>query len=245
MTAHMRKVFLVAERLLWDAKLMSTHDKILNEELNWKINFELGIVDPFVEDPDQVLGGKHSRANKFYPYQNEHEMRLALRYILMTEDITKTTWALWIGTQLDLQQMLGGHKDTSPSMPDKCDTIDRTVSHDPASGLATGKSQALLTTPSSIPKVAQSVENAARIYKTDYEQYRAGSSSDVEPSIQGTTPSRRIESYKSLQDFYSLLDKIERTSYVGALFLEAYAEKLRDDMCKSCWLKHNINLDFF
>jgi hypothetical protein len=38
---------------------------------------------------------------------------------------------------------------------------------------------------------------------------------------------------------------MERTSYVGTLFLEAYAERLRDDMCKSCWLKHNIRLDLF
>jgi hypothetical protein len=52
-------------------------------------------------------------------------------------------------------------------------------------------------------------------------------------------------SYKTLQDFYTLLDRIERTSYVGAVFLEAYAEKLSDDMCKDCWFKHNVKLDMF
>jgi hypothetical protein len=32
-------------------------------------------------------------------------------------------------------------------------------------------------------------------------------------------------SYKALQDYYTLLDQIERTSYVGARLLEAHAEK--------------------
>lgn len=52
-------------------------------------------------------------------------------------------------------------------------------------------------------------------------------------------------SYKTLQGFYKLLDKIERTSYVCAKFLEAYAEKLRDDLCKDCWFKRNVNLDLY
>lgn len=56
---------------------------------------------------------------------------------------------------------------------------------------------------------------------------------------------RRIVSYKTLQGFYKLLDKIERTSYVCAKFLEAYAEKLRDDLCKDCWFKRNVNLDLY
>lgn len=64
-------------------------------------------------------------------------------------------------------------------------------------------------------------------------------------SVPQTAPCKRIQSYKTLRDFYTLLDKIERTSYVGALFLEAYAEKLRDDMCKSCWFRHNVQCDLF
>lgn len=64
-------------------------------------------------------------------------------------------------------------------------------------------------------------------------------------SVSRPQPSEGIRSYKTLQDFYSLLDKIERTSYIGALFLEAYAEKLRDDMCKSCWFRHNVQLNLF
>jgi hypothetical protein len=64
----MRKTFLVAERLMWEKGQVSSHSKDLNEELNWKVNYELGILDPFVEDPEQVQGGKHSKSNKSYPY---------------------------------------------------------------------------------------------------------------------------------------------------------------------------------
>jgi hypothetical protein len=70
MTAHMRKLFLVAERLTWEEGLVSDQDKDLNEELNWRFNYELGILDPFVEDLEHVPGGKHSQVNKCHPYQN-------------------------------------------------------------------------------------------------------------------------------------------------------------------------------
>jgi hypothetical protein len=272
--AHMRKVFLVAERLSRDDKIVSMHDKDLNEELNWKVNYKLGILDPFVEDPEQTPGGKHSRANKFYPYKNEHEMRLALRLIFITENITEITWALWIGTQLDLEKAVyeAEESDIAPTtlssnpkpterpsqgassatsgqqkMFRQNDTIDFTVSPDLASKPDDTRSHELITPPSSLSKLTHDMP---RVQKADGRERGGLSSATSEPlpiSLRPHDATRppRIESYKSLQDFYSLLDKIERTSYVGALFLEAYAEKLRDDMCKSCWLKHNINLDLF
>jgi hypothetical protein len=112
----MRKLFLVAERLSWDDKLLSRHDEDLNQELNWTVNYELGILDPFVEDSEQVPGGKNSRKNRSYPYQNEHEMKLAFKLISMTEDITPVTWSLWIGAQQDLQELLGGDANDTPSL---------------------------------------------------------------------------------------------------------------------------------
>jgi hypothetical protein len=217
----MRKVFLVAERLSWDDKIVSIHDKDLNEELNWKVNYELGILNPFVEDPEQVPGGKLSRNNKFFPYQNEHEMKLALKLIFMTEDVTEMTWTLWITSNLNLQKMLMSNEtEGSPSIaPKHTSTSD---SHSTASCTTPSAKEDRKLDPASFANSAPVVEHSEELF-----------------------PPKRIRSYKSLQDFYSLLDKIERTSYVGALFLEAYAEKLRDDMCKSCWLKHNINLDLF
>jgi hypothetical protein len=48
-------------------------------------------------------------------------------------------------------------------------------------------------------------------------------------------------SYRTLPEFYSMLDKIERTSYVGARYLEAYAEYLQNtDSCSNCWFKKRM-----
>ncbi|KAF9700352.1 hypothetical protein EKO04_001242 [Ascochyta lentis] len=257
-TPHARKIFLVAERLSWEDGITSMHDKSLNEELNWAVNYELGILDPFVEDPEQVPGGKKSQMNIFYPYQNEYEMKLAFKYIFMTEDITETTWALWIGTQLDLQKMLGGddessvpralklHEDglrilekrsTRPKTPEP-ETIDLTESPPPKSRPVFG----IPTPPSSFRRTGEMSENNSTAFANQAESASFKDSSG-RPSY--VDQHRRIVSYKTLQDFYGLLDKVERTSYVGALFLEAYAEKLRDDLCQACWLKRNINLDLY
>lgn len=255
LTPHMRKMFLVAERLSWEDEFTSVHDKSMNEELNWAVNYELGILDPFVEDPEHVPGGKKSQANRFHPFQNEYEMKLAFKYIFMAGDITETTWALWIGTQLDLQKMLGGEQNLTPKSPKKL--------HE--DGLRTLKKR---TTPSQPPEVGlidlthsppPSCKPASGMPTPASSFRKAGGSSRSNPSNQAEGASfakppspppffdqrRRIVSYKTLQDFYELLDKIERTSYVGAVFLEAYAEKLRDDLCKDCWLKRNINLDLY
>jgi hypothetical protein len=224
----MRKVFLVAERLSRDDKIVSIHDKDLNEELNWKVNYELGILDPFVEDPEQVVGGKHSRNNKFYPYQNEYEMTLALKLIFTTEDITETSWTLWICSNLSLQKMLiESECEAPPSIASKCTPTP--IGH--------GKV--------SITSARDPTPEAIETMDLTESPAPAAQSAPRDEPPQELFHSKRIRSYKSLQDFYSLLDKIEQTSCVGALFLEAYAEKLRDDMCKSCWLKHNINLELF
>ncbi|KAF1912716.1 hypothetical protein BDU57DRAFT_459317 [Ampelomyces quisqualis] len=263
-------MFLVAERLTWDDKLVSAREKDVNEELNWAVNYELDILDPCVEDPEQVIGGKKSRFNKFHPYQNEYEMKLALTFIFMTQDMTETTWALWIGTQMHLQDMLDDKerdnlqsvsgKSTSPQRrretsrttfaqqqtPEAIDTIDLTGSPEPASNVLDQKPYGLSTPPLSLPNVAHGSLKPQTIKLEAAQSEEITTSSLAPPPATGNPISpKRIQSYKSLQDFYSLLDKIERTSYVGALFLEAYAEKLRDDMCKDCWLKHNINLDVF
>jgi hypothetical protein len=250
-------------------------DRDLNEELNWNVNYELGIVDPFVEDSERIPGGKHSRHNRFYPYQNEHEMKLAMKLIFMTEDITETTWALWIGTQLDLQRMVDDdgkanlqskalastsvNKPTRETLdvitrhhtPEPIEAIDLTESPERLSKPPNTKLPGLPTPHPSLPKFGQVSTISSKVSLSKVRQQnglapsRAGARFDAEPAPCSPAVSRCIKSYKSLQDFYSLLDRIERTSYVGAVFLEAYAEKLRDDMCKSCWLKHNIDFDRF
>ncbi|EAT86287.1 hypothetical protein SNOG_06456 [Parastagonospora nodorum SN15] len=264
----------LAERLSWDDKLVAMPDKDRNEELNWAVNYELGILDPFVEDAENIPGGKNSRYNRFYPYRNEYEMKLAFKLIFMSEELSATSWALWISAQMHLQTMLEGGEqmDASPSavlppptrMKDErlptvtpaqqgtrepIETIDLTGSPEPVPKPTTGRSYGLSTPPSSLSKSPHSIAVAGGSHRKDgvYKTVAASIANFEEAGGPSTEPSplRQIESYKTLQDFYSLLDKIERTSYVGALFLEAYAEKLRDDMCKDCWFKHNVNVDLF
>jgi hypothetical protein len=260
MTSHMRKLFLVAERLTWEEGLVSNQDKDLNEELNWRFNYKLGILDPFVEDPEHVPGGKNSQVNQCHPYRNEHEMKLAFKLLFMTESLTESSWSLWLGTQLDIEKMLNGcgKTDANSSIPGQplkllikpgSNNMDSTVSPDSASDLAV-KPPELPTPPSSFGGSFSSGKRS-----TTSSTCTALSNRNLAPVTAHTdttnvsSPSlsydTRMVSYKNLQDFYILLDKIERTSYVGALFLEAYAEKLRDDMCKDCWFKHNVKLDMF
>ena len=44
----------------------------------------------------------------------------------------------------------------------------------------------------------------------------------------------------TLQDFYSFLDKLGRTSPLGSKSLEAYAEHLRAEVCKDCLFNENV-----
>ncbi|KAH7396544.1 hypothetical protein DE146DRAFT_614392 [Phaeosphaeria sp. MPI-PUGE-AT-0046c] len=242
-TAHARKGFLVAERLAWNDTIVSNHDRGLNEELNRAVNYELGILEPCVANGKNIPGGEKSQGNRFYPYINEHEMRLALKLVFMTDELTHAIWAMWIGAQMSFQELLEGsdlvqNAAESDSVREKneegsymasvqvgsldlVETIDLTELLEPG---PTYRSSVAL------PSAIQANSALARAKLT------AGSFPDREPC-------KRIQSYKTLHDFYSLLDKIERTSYVGALFLEAYAEKLCDDMCKSRWFRHNVLSD--
>lgn len=261
-TPHARKIFLVAERLTWDDAIVSIHDKDQTEKLTWEVNYELGIVDPFVEDSEQLPGGRKSQTNKFHPYQNDYEMKQALNLIFVKENITEVSWALWYGMQMSLQNM-SREENESPTRA-FCDEIlsqgsreplqlyagngtrettsvkvRSTVSHD----LSARSSLGLPTPPSSY----SNEENISVVPKP-----LGPNAHSLSSNVQGKKPaiespgtalssrSLRITSYKTLQDFYGLLDQIERGSYVGAVFLEAYAEHLRDDMCKDCWFKRNV-----
>jgi hypothetical protein len=253
MTAHMRKLFLVAERLTWEEGLVSNQDKDLNEELNWRFNYELGILDPFVEDPEHVPGGKNSQVNKCHPYRNEHEMKLAFKLLFMTESLTEASWSLWIGTQLDIETMLNGCGKTDAKSCITGQPLDlltkpgskktgSTVSPDSATDLAV-KFPGLPTPPLSFGEGFSSGKHSTNSSASTALSIR--SPAPVTAHTLSISDDKCIVSYKTLQDFYTLLGRIERTSYAGALFLEAYAEQLRDDMCKDCWFKHNVKLDMF
>lgn len=253
MTAHMHKLFLVAERLTWEDDLLSVHDKELNANLNLKINNELGIQWPIVNDPVHLPGGKYSKMNKFHPYYNEHEMILALELLSTTESLTEASWSLWLGMQLYAEKTWGACETTgslsSETIAGKHMRAPDTTSHDCVSERPRHTS-GLLTPPLSSEKEPVHEDASLKTSTTTVLPIHAAISAmqqsrSTANATTSSSRSNRIISYRSLQDFYTLLDQIERTSYVGALLLESYAERLKDDMCKDCWFAHNVRLDVF
>lgn len=67
-TPHIRKMFLLAERLSWEDQYVTKPEKDQSEELTWGVNYELGILHQTVEDSEQIPGGKKSQVNKWHPY---------------------------------------------------------------------------------------------------------------------------------------------------------------------------------
>lgn len=64
------------------------------------------------------------------------------------------------------------------------------------------------------------------------------SSDDKEPAV-ATAVAPEAET--GLVEFYRSLDRIERTSPMGARYLEAYAERLHRETCKACWIETNTS----
>ncbi|KAI5362090.1 hypothetical protein Slin15195_G057400 [Septoria linicola] len=83
-----------------------------------------------------------------------------------------------------------------------------------------------------------SSQSPLRSLRTKIEE---GSASVCEDTRQGAmiTHSNAIAqkrcSFEKLSDFHSLLDRIERTSPMAVMYLDAYAERLHVDVCKNCW----------
>ncbi|KAI9776145.1 MAG: hypothetical protein M1839_000561 [Geoglossum umbratile] len=112
-SAHHQKLFLVAERLLFDLERTPTAVRQKNEEANWGVNFQLGILDPFVEDlQGHISGGKHSRAKRCYPFENELEMGAVMSLIEKGGVLTQSNWIVWKG-MID-QLPLDGTDDLKP-----------------------------------------------------------------------------------------------------------------------------------
>lgn len=270
--AHQRKIFLVAERLSLHGAHASRADIDLNEELNWAVNYELGILEPFVEDPEQVPGGKRSQKNKFHPYCNEHEMKEALNLMFASENITEMSWSLWLDMQMSVQTLLGneeaqksdsatpkapprgkqplrpsaGNQARTKTPPAEIDYIDLTISPEKPNAKEKEAASSLFTPPSSSGP-SRATDRKPMQTPASLEAFSAANPiatpQDTTAQASSSSPDMRIISFKTLQDFYSLLDQIERTSYVGARFLEAYAERLQNDMCKDCWFKRFIDTE--
>ncbi|OJD31281.1 uncharacterized protein BKCO1_5000014 [Diplodia corticola] len=237
---HRRKLFLIAERLSWTDGTVPTAERELNQELTWEVNFQLGIETPTLQDPEQVAGGKNSRLNRWFPFENEVDCTAALQLIAKADCLSERSYSLWSNMLEALYTMLPEERKERPgsqSAPSKpaASQVDTNTSTD------TRANSQLPTPPSSSQPVASqaSLDPASTDYSSAPHLYRDPPPvNNNEPTLPIAKPLRR-----SLPEFYALLDAIERTSYVGAQYLEAYAEHLHSDCCEDCWWSHNIATD--
>ncbi|KAH6865612.1 hypothetical protein BKA58DRAFT_389807 [Alternaria rosae] len=239
--AHVRKLFLVAERLMWEEGLVSMSEKNRNAYFNKQVNDELGVPNPTVSCQEYFPGGRHSQTNRHHPYRNEHEMRIAFNHIHTQDNLTEAVWSLWISSQLDIENLLAEDRAAGTLLPGGnargWTGSTNMASHDHASAQPDYLS-GLPTPPIS------SMEEARRMNSIFNSPVPAAQQSQFTVnSANFLSHSDRTVSYRTLQDSYFLLDRIERTSYVAAIFIEAYAERLRLDKCRDCWHKQNVGLD--
>lgn len=224
-TPHQRKLFLVAERLSWELGTVSYAMRSQNEVSLWAVNAELAIYEPAVDDEEVILGGRRSRhEGQWFPYRSKAEAETAMRIVARAENLGESTWLLW-KNMADLAVSLST-KSAHDDLVDLTGDEPVTKQNDP------GRSALQDISPNS--HLAQTVSTPGDKGK-----------SAALPAPQPTTisqPEARCE-YQQLSDFYSLLDKIERTSPMGARFLEAYAERLHTETCKDCWFAKTILQD--
>lgn len=204
-SAHHRKLFLVAERLSWELGTVSYSARSQNEEALWACNAELGIFEPAVDDEEVVIGGRRSRDDEYYPYQGEVEVEFAMKLVASAEVLSDASWTLWKRMIEKAMAMLQGSREGADSERHP------EIHH---------------SSPRRSPR--KNGEQPMDLLPTP-------PSSNVNDNPTAKVVAPRICSYDTLQDFYSLLDKIERTSPMGARFLKAYADRLHTETCSSCW----------
>jgi hypothetical protein len=231
-SALQRKLFLVAERLSWQNNVVSTAARERNEETLWTVNAELEIYEPAVEDDQIVIGGRQSRDNALFPFQSEEEATAAMRIVAKAEVLGPRSWPVWKRlfdkVSKDTLKQGDGSSET-PGMTSGGRTVLGAISPNerwmPSNEHKTnvkGKARAVI----------QAVDLTSALPTPP--------SSAAEPDVHVARPDATEGRVQTLQDFYSLLDKLERTSPMAARFLEAYAERLRDEVCGECWLSHVV-----
>lgn len=243
-SAHRQKLFLIAERLTWEEGMVPMAERELNQELTWEVNFKIGIEEPVMQDLEHVPGGKRSMLNKWHPFQNEADCAVAMKLIARADCLTETSYALWS----KMMDSLYAHEH-EPSASLSSLSQSSAGQSQGYFGSTAGSAHELVLPWSSSPFASPMSQGP--ISHVDSHQLLSMASAST-PSTHQTTPAdvdrttseppaRPVQ--RSLPELYALLDAIERTSYVGAQYLEAYAEQLRDDLCEDCWWTHNISID--
>jgi len=211
--------------LSWQNGIVSYKQRERNERLNWGVNYKLGIVEPAVEEDAQEPGGIHSRTNPWHPFQTEHEMEASMGLITKATILSESSWKVWLEMTEAVRPSTGVLARISDSGPG----VGQRVCID------------LPAEPTTIAAIhVPDVKSKASAYVAEQHSRRqphAGTKAkpeSLESAMANFTTSKL--SYRTLPEFYCMLDKIERTSYVGARYLEAYAEYLHNtDSCSDCW----------
>ncbi|KAK4502611.1 hypothetical protein PRZ48_006037 [Zasmidium cellare] len=231
-TPHQRKLYLVAERLSWEIGATSSAARSSNEVALWAVNAELDIFEPAVDDDEVKIGGRNSRQNEWYPFQSEVEAEMAMGVVARADVLSGESWKSWKeNIDRTLRRSMEADKSGTKAQPVDLDAGDMRRPH-------SGRSALKDLSPNS--RQRQSPRKHGK------EPVRPAASLPTPPSSGGIEPlgedSEELPacSFKTLSDFYGLLDKIERTSPMGAKYLEAYAERLRKELCKDCWFEDSI-----
>ncbi|EME85081.1 uncharacterized protein MYCFIDRAFT_195947 [Pseudocercospora fijiensis CIRAD86] len=225
-SVHQRKLFLVAERLSWEVGTTSRKQREQNEVATWAVNAELSIFDPVVDEDEVIVGGRCSREKTCYPYNTQEEADAAMMIVEKADLLSEGSWRVWMQTINAKLQELPKNKSgaevyrqkTGSISPNRRALSDLSPDTPPERSSQSKKGKSPASQSSSLPTPPSSTDDEDR--HVDSKPVKC--------------------SFQTLQDFYSLLDKIERTSPQAARYLEAYAEQLHKDGCKDCWLKQTI-----
>ncbi|KAK8160250.1 hypothetical protein BC567DRAFT_266443 [Phyllosticta citribraziliensis] len=258
-----------------------------NQEMTWEVNFRLGIYEPFIEELDQVPGGKHSQESPFYPFEGMSDFSSVMLLVAKGEDLTEASFNMWqrmldiLHYSLGPDDVVEPHESSGPTdapsvkqSPDSQLSLSRPLEVEdlptPPGSSQLDPSQPAQDFPLSPHNSKKSLEEIGRnnhlptppVSSQPGPDLSSGISTGSPGLLAQTPPSSnsgpkapmtpemdnvsqidetsRRPPRRTLPEFYSLLDMIERTSYVGARFLEAYAEGLRNDCCTECWFTLNV-----
>ncbi|KAF7192451.1 hypothetical protein HII31_06226 [Pseudocercospora fuligena] len=224
-SVHQRKLFLVAERLSWEVGTTSRKQREQNEVATWAVNAELSIFDPAVDEDEVVVGGRRSRDNECYPYSSQDEADAAMMIVEKADILSEGSWKVWMKTINTKLQELQKNQSEAEAYLKKYGTglqsrraLNELSPNTPPERSSPRKGKSPASQSSSLPTPPSSADDEDREAKSKTVQC----------------------SFQTLQGFYSLLDKLERTSPQAARYLEAYAEQLHNDGCRDCWLKQTI-----
>lgn len=85
----------MTERLSWELTSTNGQQREQNKIALWAVNADLNVFDPAVEDDEGIVGGRHSRENEWYPFQDQVEAQMAMMVVEKANVLSEASWAVW------------------------------------------------------------------------------------------------------------------------------------------------------